>query len=71
MLSTSSKVKGMETERSKSDRARLKMKMFLAVLSSFLLKTAAMIQEFPITNKQQLSLRGGFTKINRENFRNF
>ena len=46
----------METERSKSDRARLNMKMFLAVLISFLLKTAAMINEFPITNRNTVSI---------------
>ena len=55
MLSTSSKVKGIEIERSKSERARLKMKMFLAVLSSFFLKTAEMIKEFSITNIKHLS----------------
>ena len=39
MLSPSMRVRGMETQISKSERARLKMKTFLADFLTFLLKT--------------------------------
>ena len=42
-------VKGMEVASKKSDKARLKMKMFLAVLITFLLKTAHITSRFPNT----------------------
>ena len=44
-------VKGMEVASKKSDKARLKMKMFLAVLISFLLNTAHITSKFPNTKK--------------------
>ena len=42
-------VKGMERAIKRSDMARLKMKMFLAVLISFLLRTAIMTALLPHT----------------------
>ena len=39
----------MEVASRKSDKARLKMKMFLAVLISFLLSTADITSKFPKT----------------------
>ena len=44
-------VKGMERVNRRSDKAKLKMKMFLAVLISFLQIDAAITLTFPGTNK--------------------
>ena len=44
-------VKGMEVAISRSDMARLKMKMFLAVLIVFLLSTAHITNKLPQTMK--------------------
>ena len=53
LLRASIKVKGMETERRRSDSARLNMKMFLAVLISFLFRTADITRVFPITENNE------------------
>ena len=50
-MRASNTVKGMEVASRKSDKARLKMKMFLAVLISFLLNTADITNMFPLTRK--------------------
>ena len=42
-------VKGMVMASKKSDKARLKMKMFLAVLITFLLRTKHITTKFPNT----------------------
>jgi hypothetical protein len=43
----------MEVASRKSDKARLKMKMLLAVLISFLLSTADMTNKFPNTEMRK------------------
>ena len=47
-------VKGMEVASKKSDKAKLNMKMFLAVLISFLLRTAHITSKFPNTGNNRL-----------------
>ena len=47
-------VKGMEVASKKSDKARLKMKMFLAVLITFLLRTAHITSKFPNTENDNV-----------------
>ena len=49
MVRPSYTVKGMEVANKKSDKARLKMKMFLAVLITFLLRTKHITTKFPNT----------------------
>ena len=44
-------VRGMEEASRKSEKARLKMQMFLAVLISFLQTTADITIKFPRTDK--------------------
>ena len=59
-LRASMTVKGMVTAKRRSESARLKMKMFLAVLMTALRRTASITIRFPTTGEKQVSWRCGF-----------
>ena len=54
LVMASMTVKGMEVARRKSDKARLKMKMFLAVLISFLRSTVSITSRLPNTRRNSI-----------------
>ena len=56
LVRASNTVNGIENARSRSEKARLKMKMFLAVLISFFLSTADITSRFPPTKIYTLNL---------------
>ena len=56
LLRASIRVNGIETERSRSDSARLNMKMFRAVLISFLFRTADITRVFSMTENKERTL---------------